>query len=190
MRLRLSLRARRTPVRVALMLGPALMALVNAAGCSMPSTESLQSLPALLNGKPPKTTLTAIEPSGHPALKSYCTLPVLEEPPQMPFRQVAIVAVSDGTTDDRDTLLTALVGEVCATGADALVMVYDSFNETNTAERAAQDYQKNPEFIRSATAAKRQQVARALASAPRNNSLAAIAIVYGPVHPAARKPQP
>ncbi|HVA68190.1 MAG TPA: hypothetical protein VNF45_02675 [Candidatus Binataceae bacterium] len=186
----LSPRGRRTPTGIALILAPALMTLVNAAGCSMPSKASLQSVPALLNGKPPKTTLTAIESSGHPALKSYCTLPVLKEPPQTPFRQVAIVSVSDGTTDDRDTLLTALVGKACPTGADALVMVYDSFNETNTAEGAAQDYQKSPEFIRSATVAERQQVARALASAPRHNALMVIAIVYGAVHPAARKPQP
>lgn len=182
MRLRLSRRARRTPVRVALMLGPALMALASGAGCSMLS---------LLKSKPPMTTLTPIESSGHPALKSYCTIPVLDGPPQTAFTQVAIVEASDGSADDRDTLLTALVGKACPTGADALVLVYDSFNQGSADRSASDDYRNRPEFIRNGTVADRQLVARALATAPhRGNSLVAIAIVYGAVHPAARKPQP
>ena len=181
MRSRLSPRDRRTPVRVGLMLGPALMVLSSGAGCSTLS---------LLKSKPPKTTLTAIEPSGRPALKPYCTLPVMEAPPHTQFIQVAVVGASDGSDDDRDTLMAALVGEACPTGADALVMVYDSFNGTNTAEQAAEDYQKRAEFIRNSTVAERQTIARVLASAPRRHSVMAIAIVYDAAHPgAAHKPQ-
>ncbi len=82
--------------------------------------------------RPPQVSITQLESFTRPAKEPDCTMPVLYEEPKTKYRKIAIVEGWAGSIDQQAELLAALKQKACETGADALLVIQQSSQTTNS----------------------------------------------------------
>lgn len=96
------------------------------------------ALVALLGGcathgyRPPQVSITQLETFTRPAKEPDCSMPVLYDEPKSKYRKIAIVEGWAGSVDQQTELLEAIKRKACETGADALLIIQQTSQTTNS----------------------------------------------------------
>lgn len=82
--------------------------------------------------RPPQVSITQLETFTRPAKEPDCTMPVLYDEPRSRYRKIAIVEGWAGSIDQQEELLAAIKRKACETGADALLIIQQTSQTTNS----------------------------------------------------------
>jgi hypothetical protein len=97
---------------------------------------ALTILPALnacgTKAKPPEITVSQIQTYTRPAKPPDCDMPVLYSEPRNKYVKIAVVEGWAQGPEQREELIAGLKRKACATGADALLVVQQTFQSTDS----------------------------------------------------------
>ncbi len=72
---------------------------------------------------PPQATVAEIEPSGRPAKRPNCEMPILRSEPLTNYRKVAIIEGTGNLYASESDVMPVVVRQACSTGADAILIL-------------------------------------------------------------------